>query len=636
MKRLCWVLLLILLALPALARDKYLQAGPVQLNRDGEKWASKTLKKLSLEEKIGQLFMVWTRAEFLNVNSPRFREYVDLMRKYHLGGFAMTVWAEGPFLYRNQPYEAAMLANLLQKESKLPLLFAADFERGVSMRLYGTTVFPHAMAFGAAGKADLAEAFGRITAQEARAVGIHWNFFPVADVNSNPANPIINTRAFGGDPQQVGDLVAAYIRGARQTGLLTTAKHFPGHGDTDTDSHLAVARVGGDRNRIETVELPPFRRAVEAGVDSIMVAHVAMPALEPDANRVATISHNIINGLLKQQMGFKGLVVTDAMDMRGLTNLFPPTPGTNPAGRAAVETIKAGNDMLLIPSDLDGSYRGLLEAVRSGEVPESRIDESVFKILRMKASVGLHKARLVDVEALPRVVGDPANVAVGQQVAEAAITLVRDNGQVLPLRGTAGAANAYGNQGRPKGRLVAVIFSDDQRTEAGRMFERQLRNRVPDVEVYYIDQRTADGMSAEVIRAAEQARAVVAAMYVIPTAWKTVTVNGQAQNTVALVGGPAGVMQRILQRAAPKTVLIALGSPYLGADFPQAQTYICAFSNVEVSETAAVKALFGEVAIAGRLPVEIPGIAQRGSGISRAPQVQQGGQQGNAPGKANP
>ncbi|HST12217.1 MAG TPA: glycoside hydrolase family 3 N-terminal domain-containing protein, partial [Terriglobales bacterium] len=229
------------------AKEKYQKPGPIHLDRDGEKWAEKTLGKLSTDEKVGQLFMVWARAQFLNNDSETFAQLRDTMNKYHVGGFAMTVPVDGPFLIKSEPYEAAMLLNHLQDESKIPLLFAADFERGLSMRLNGPTIFPHAMAFGAAGKLDYAENFGRITAQEARAIGIHWNFFPVADVNSNPVNPVINTRSFGEDPQQVGQMVAAYIKGAHEGGMLATAKHFLGHGDTASDSHLGVASVNGDR-----------------------------------------------------------------------------------------------------------------------------------------------------------------------------------------------------------------------------------------------------------------------------------------------------------------------------------------------------------------------------------------------------
>ncbi len=318
-KKLVLLSLIVLLVSVSSAKDdkdkeKFQQPGPVRLDKDGEKWTEKTLRKLSLEDKVAQMFMVWARAEFLNLASPEYISLRDTIQKFRPGGIALSVRAEGPFLYRNQPYEAAMLTNQLQREAAevkpgIPLVIAADFERGVSMRLYGTTVFPHAMAFGATGKTSYAQDFGRISAQEARAVGVQWNFFPVADVNSNPANPIINTRAFGEDPQQVGDLVAAYIQGAQANGLLTTAKHFPGHGDTETDSHLGFARVGGDQARLQSVELPPFRRAIAAGVDSVMVAHVTVPALEPDPNRVGTTSPKIVDELLKRQLGFHGLVM---------------------------------------------------------------------------------------------------------------------------------------------------------------------------------------------------------------------------------------------------------------------------------------------------------------------------------------
>src|SRR5581483_7033740 len=239
------------------AKEKHSHPAPIRHTEAGDKWAEKALHKLSLEEKVGQLFMVWCRAGFLNVENPEYLQLLDHMHKYHVGSFAMTVHVDGPFLLRSEPYEAAELLNRLQKESKLPLLFAADFERGVALRLMGATNLPHAMAFGADGKRDDAENFGRITATEARAVGVHWNFFPDADVNSNPANPIINTRSFGEDPTQVGDLVTAYIKGAHEGGMLTTVKHFPGHGDTATDSHLGVASVNVDRAHLDSIELPP-------------------------------------------------------------------------------------------------------------------------------------------------------------------------------------------------------------------------------------------------------------------------------------------------------------------------------------------------------------------------------------------
>src|SRR5271169_1725739 len=245
-----------LLVTSSAATVLHAQAGPLRPGKGDRMWVDRTLRKMTVEEKVGQLFMVWARAQFLNAKSPEYQELFEQIKRYHVGSFAMSVPAEGPFLLKAQPYEAAVLLNRLQQQSKLPLLIAADFESGLSSRLTGVTAFPNAMAFGAAGNAENTESFGKVTAQEARAIGVHWNFFPVADVNSNPANPIINTRSFGEDPQQVGDLVTAYIRGAHQSGLLTTAKHFPSHGDTATDSHLGFAQVTGDRARLEAVELP--------------------------------------------------------------------------------------------------------------------------------------------------------------------------------------------------------------------------------------------------------------------------------------------------------------------------------------------------------------------------------------------
>jgi beta-N-acetylhexosaminidase len=615
--------LLLTLALTAAAtakdKDKFQRPGPIHSTSAGDKWAEKTLRKLTVEDKVGQVFMIWCRAGFLNVENPEYLQLREAIEKYHVGSFAMTVHVDGPFLLRSEPYEAAELLNRLQSDSKLPLIFAADFERGVSMRLIGTTVFPHAMAFGGDGKVEDAEAFGRITAEESRAIGIHWNFFPDADVNSNPVNPIINTRSFGEDPKQVGDLVAAYIKGAHEGGMLTTVKHFPGHGDTATDSHLGVASVNGDRAHLDSIELPPFREAIAAGVDSVMVAHVTVPALDPDPNHVATISPAIVSELLETQLGFKGIVVTDALDMAGLTHLF-----ANNIGRAAVEAFKAGNDLLIIPADFPASYNAMVQAVRSGEISQERLDHSVLKILKAKASLGLQDARLVDVNAISTAVAKPENVAFGQQVADSAITLVRDNGKILPLKsplknqGTAKGALPYTTQEETHNQAVAVLFSEDVRTESGRAFGREFRARIPDARVIYVDPRIAAGMSVEVLKAVDEAKTVVAVVYVIPTA-------GKVGNTMAMADATGTLLQQLLDRAAEKTAVIAMGNPYLATDFPKIENYLCTFSNATVSEMAAVKALFGEIAIRGHLPVSIPKVAPRGAGIDRPIQAASGG-----------
>ena len=610
-----WALLPVLLfASVCFAKDSP-KPRPISYSPGGDRWAEKTLKKMSLEEKVGQLLMPWSRAAFYNIDGPDYAALRDIMKKYHVGGFGLTVATDGPLLLRNQPYEAAMLTNQLQRDSKYPLLFGADFERGLYMRLNATTGFPHAMAFGAAANKDYAFNFGRITAEEARAIGVHWNWFPDADVNSNPKNPIINTRSFGEDPAQVSQMVTAYIAGARGAGMLTTVKHFPGHGDTSTDTHLALARIDGNLDRLNSVELVPFRDAITAGVDSVMVSHIIVPALESDPNRPATISSSIITGQLLKKMAFKGLVVTDAMDMQGVMKTYDPALG-NPSARAAVDALKAGADMILIPADLDGAYNGILNAVRSRQIPESRIDQSVLKVLSAKAAVGLNKFRTVNIDALSTEIMRPENLALAQQVADASITLVRDTGRLLPLKssGTAQPTVAY-QPVQVNNRLLAVVFSDDVRGETGRVFEKQLRARVPDANIIFVDPKIAPGMAPLVLQAMRDATTIIAAVSVVPGAGRVI--QGAANGSADLAGDQASLLRTLLAQAGDHTIMLTLGNPYVVSDFPEAQVYMCSYSNAPVSETAVVKALFGEIPIRGRLPVTIPNIAQRGAGIDR-------------------
>src|SRR5512146_3187795 len=485
------------------------------------------------------------------------------------------------------------------------------------MRRNGVTAFPHAMAFGATDNPQYANDMGRITAEESRAIGVQWNFFPDADVNSNPANPIINTRSFGEDPQEVSQMVSAYILGARSNGMMTTAKHFPGHGDTSTDSHLALARVDGDLDRLNHVELVPFRAAIEAGVDSIMIGHLITPALDPAPNAVASVSHKIVTGLLKDKMGFRGIVVTDALDMNGLMQLYQPGTKAETSARAAVAAVKAGDDMILIPGDLDGAYNGVLTAVKSGEIPEKQIDESVRKILEAKASLGLNKHREVDINNLANVIARPENLALAQKIADDAVTLVKDNGQVLPLvsknLGTSQSSLAYQPEVQSVGnRTLAMIFTDDMRSEMGRLFERQFRQRIPDAHIVYLDMRTAAVMAPQLLQAAGEANKVIVAVYAIPSAGR-----GGGTGSIGLAEGMATLLSSLVGQYGSKTAVVAMGNPYFGSDYPQIQTYLCTFSNATVSEISAVKALFGEIPIHGHLPVTIPEMAQRGAGIER-------------------
>src|ERR1035437_8322411 len=600
-------------------REKHRDPAALHLPSDDEAWAEKTLATLSLEEKVGQLFMVRMRVGLSGGRNPEYERISNSIRKYHIGSVAISAPPGARLLPSDHRYETVVMLNRLQTESKLPLLIAGDFEQGVlPARLFGTTVFPHAMAFGAAGKAAYAEEFGRITAQESRAIGVQWNLFPVADVNSNPANPIIGTRAFGANPEQVGTLVAAYIRGARENGMLTTAKHFPGHGNTATDSHVAVPVVDDDLHHIHAVDLPPFQKAIGAGVDAVMTAHVRVLALDPDRSRVATTSPVIVTGLLKNRLGFKGIVVTDALDMAGLGGLYAKNPG-----RVAVDAFKAGNDVLTMPNSLDACYQAMLEAVRAGEIGQEQLDASVLKILRAKASLGLEKNRVVDVGAIPRLVGNPENIATGQRISDASITLVRDNGKVLPLR-----------DGRPDKRLrvvyqrakaqpplLVIILCDNVRAEDGRVLERQIRKRSPDARVIYVDPRVAAARSDEVLSAADRAQQLVVAVYVVPSATRSRTTARGQKNSASLPDSTAKLLSRILARATEKTVVLAMGTPYLTEDFPTIQNYICTFSNATVSEISAARAVFGEIPIPGHLPVNISNASVPDARIAHPTQV---------------
>ncbi len=611
----CLVLSITLLPCHA-AEKKYSTAQPVELTKDGRHWAEQTLKKLSLEEKIGQLFCTRYYMDFENFESEDYVRFRDQLQRYHIGSVILSVKVDGPLLLKSSPLDAATMTNQLQRESKLPLLVAADFERGLAMRMNDVPVFPDAMAFAATGNPANAERFGEIVAEESRAVGIHWNFFPIADVNINPNNPIINTRSYGEDPATVGEFAAAFIRGARAHGMLTTAKHFPGHGDTGTDSHLGVPQVNANLARLQSVELPPFKQAIAAGVDAVMVAHVSVPALEPSPNKVATTSEKVIQGVLRQQLGFNGVVVTDAMDMRGLTSLYPPQQG-NIAGRAAVDALKAGDDLLLMPSDLDGAYRGVLEAVQHGEIPESRIDDSVQRILELKASLGLNKAREVDVQQVPHVVSKPEDMQFARQVADEAVTLVRSNGKALPLARMippppiAGPYSTAPVQSSVQ--VVTIIMSDSVHGLWGRGLENAIKARRADATIFYVDSSLANPLSAPILQAVKDAGKVVVAAYLSPVSGKQVMVNGKLQNTVGLEQSQAYLFKQVMDLAAPKTVVLAMGNPYLAVSFPEIQNYICTFSAASSSELSAARVLFGELQPHGRLPVTLPGIAPRGA-----------------------
>jgi beta-N-acetylhexosaminidase len=386
--------------------------------------------------------------------------------------------------------------------------------------------------------------------------------------------------------------------------MLTTLKHFPGHGDTDVDSHLNLARVNAPLERLKAVELPPFQAGIDAGTDAVMIAHVAFPALEPDPTKIATTSHKVVTGLLREQMGFKGVIVSDALEMHGLTKLYPGD-SADAAARAAVDTVKAGQDFLELPSDLDGTFNGVLKAVKSGEITRAQIDASVRRILIAKAKAGLDVPgkHLVDLNRIQYSVGKPSSYALAQEVADHAVTLVRDDNHMVPMkRGDAG-------------QTLVLIFVSDAHGDYGHVLEREIRSRIQGATVIYVDRRSADVEAAGIATLASKAQRIIAATFSVSQPGPVEAAATSASGLSAQ--GSAGILRNILDTAGEKTVVLSLGSPYSILNFPTERSYLCTYSFVTTSERAAVKALFGEIPIHGKLPVTLPGIAKRGDGIDR-------------------
>ena len=585
----------------------------VRLSSEGQKWSEKTLKQVSLEEKVGQMLQLRYYMDYKDFDSGEYKIIREQIQKYHIGSLVcgMHFATSGPV--RSSAIEAAKAANQLQGDSKLPLLLAADLERGVASRLHDVPAFPWPMAFGAGNDTDEVERFGEITAQEARAIGIQWALAPVADVNNNPSNPIINTRSFGEDPGSVAALVTSFIRGAHKNGLLVTAKHFPGNGDTVTDSHLDLATIKSDLDHLQKIEFPPFKQAIDAGVDSILLAHVKVPALDPDPERITTISSKVVE-VLRVQLGFKGVVLTDALEMRGLTRLYDPQKGS-PTARAAVDAVKAGNDVIMLPTDLDGAFHSIVDAVRRGEISESRIDESVRKILQMKAAVGLDKERFVDLQKVSALTSAPRDMDFAQQVTDDAVTLVRDNGRMLPLQRSAssampGSVPTTGPQAKRK--LLVVLLAEALEADNGHELERAIKNRRPDAQIFYFDGRFSAGLIPEILSAANDAQEIVIGAYVILRAARQVNIRGTSMTFFGLAGPSGRLLSQLLAVAPEKTIVVSLGSPYLIESVPEIRTYVCTYSMTSTSEISAVRALFGEIQNRAKLPVTLPGIAPRG------------------------
>jgi beta-N-acetylhexosaminidase len=585
-------LLLVLVSSCAPARVSTAPLSPIGERLDGRSavWVDATLDGLDLRHKVAQLVMPRVSGAFLSAGSPEYERVRYWIEDLGVGGLIETL---GP------PAEAALKLNMLQRLSSVPLLVAADMEEGPGQLLNGGVVlpyglangggtrFPPAMAIGATGDDALAREIGRITAVEARAVGVHMNFAPVVDVNNNPANPIINTRSYGADAGLVSRMAAAAVTGMQEGGLLATAKHFPGHGDTETDSHIDLPVIGVTMQRADSVELPPYRRTIATGVSGVMTAHIAFPALVGDSVP-ATLNRPILSGLLRDSLGFRGLVVTDALDMGAIVEGYGAT-------EAPVLALEAGADLLLQmpPDDVGVAIDAIIGAVRSGRIDESRIDRSVRRVLEAKAGLGLHRERQVELDRLPRLVGAPGHTEIADRAAARSITVVRDRAGLVPIPG--------------EDRLV-IVYRPANELYAGRRFAAGLREAGGTVRTITVEPDAQPAELDRVREAAAEADVVVFAPFVRVGAYRG----------LASVAPEVTAAIREIARRTP-VLLVTFGSPYVIAEFPEVSTFVLAWGATEVMEEAAARALIGDARIDGHLPAPVPPLHEIGEGITVDP-----------------
>jgi beta-N-acetylhexosaminidase len=554
-------------------------------------WVDCVLAHLTLREKAAQ--MVWPQVfgDYVPADAPAWRRVTGYVAQEKVGGLIMSV---------GSPLEIAAKLDALQRLSDLPLIVGADLEAGAGLRarggyfvpnaidLGGAVIFPPQMAVAATGDTTLAYEMGRITALEGRALGIHVGFGPVLDVNNNPANPVINTRAFGEDPAQVARFGAAYIRGMQSHGMIATGKHFPGHGDTGVNSHLALPVVNASRARLDSVELPPFRAAVRAGVGAMMTFHGAMPALD-STGVPGTLSHRVLTGLLREEMQFDGLVITDAMDMRGVLDMFGAT-------EAVIRAVAAGADVLLMPADVPGAINAVVEGVRTGRYDEARLDRSVRRILAAKHALGLERVRLVNLDSARAIVGDSAHEAIAERAAERSITLVKDSLRQLPLGRLATGA-----------RVLSVTYARRPDLSAGIAFNAELRRQFPTLRAEFVDADSPSPDFWRVLQMADSADVVIVGSYVS---------HNWAATTVSAPRAFVDFVTQLRQRSHPP-VVVAFGNPYLLQQIPEVAAYVVAWGGAPVSQRAAARAVLGTAPIDGRLPISIPPVARRGAGETR-------------------
>jgi beta-N-acetylhexosaminidase len=535
------------------------------------------LGELSVRDKIAQLVIPWIPGTYAAYDDDGFERAEAWVDSLHVGGVIVSI---------GSPLDVAAKLNRLQQRSRLPLLVGSDFEGGTSLRLNGGTLFPPNMGVGATGSDSAAYDLGRITALEGRAVGVQLAFAPVADVNNNPANPIINTRAFGEDPAEVGRMVAAEVRGLQDFGMLATAKHFPGHGDTGTDSHLALPVISSSWARLDSVELVPFRAAIAAGVDVVMSAHIALPGIDSGLVRPGTVAHNILTGILRDSLGFRGMIVTDALNMAGVADAY--------GAEAGVRAFLAGADLLLQPADPRAAIDAMERAVARGEITPERLDTSVRRVLEAKRALGLFARRTVPLDSIPAVVGSAAFQADAAEIAARSIVMVKDSGGVIH-----GLARA-----RPA--LTLVTYAEaDNRTVGTALAAELLAQGFP---ISLVRLWPASGPASYDSVAAALRRTPVA---LFATADRPIAGRGT-------IGLPAALADLIARTAREQpTVLVSLGNPYVIGGLPEVGSYLIGWRSNAVTERAVARALTGAAPITGRLPIGIPPSYPRGWGLQR-------------------
>ena len=583
---------------------------PFVLDRAAERWVEQTMKRLTPDEKIGQLIVPSFESNFLSTDSDTFDTLTRLVRDYHVGGFhvfgasiaAPSVLLDPGYgtIVLGQPFSAAFLINRLQALSNVPLLNTADFETGVGFRIFGATAFPRQMGMGAIAPGDdvrLVREEARITGLEARALGVQVNFAPIADVNNNPRNPVINTRSYGEDPARVAALVSAYVAGARDGGMIATIKHFPGHGDTDVDSHLGLPVIAYDRARLQSIEFVPFRRGIDDGAEAVMAAHIEMPSLDPAPSTPATFSRPILEDLLRRDMGFSGLVYTDSMSMEAVTRMVSPEEG-------AVRALLAGADQVLHSPDPIAAFNGLKAALASGRLTQARVDQSVERVLRAKASVGLHLQRAIDLDAVPAKIGGRAHEAIAAEAFMRAVTLVKDDRRQVPLTVPRDTPVLY---------LSVLDYPAGWQIAApSRTFIPELKKRWPQVTSIEVSDHTPVS-ELDLVRAiAPRYGAVIVSVFVRAS-------SGSGRLDL----GPELVkllkdLARATERANTPYITTFFGNPYTAAFVPELPAALLTYDFYDQAERAAVRAIAGEAAIGGKLPITLSPQLKAGFGLDRS------------------